>query len=80
MMGDPEIIIKTLAELKEHRDLIEEQLFDIVVYLPNGGATISEVWMLSPKQRNTLVKKINKYNKQKYGNEDDNYIVNRGQA
>jgi hypothetical protein len=54
---------------------IENGIYDIVVYMPNGGLSLEEAWYMSPKQRQIIADKIIDYNLKKYGKENE-YIVN----
>lgn len=73
-----EEVIKTLKNYKRESEAIENNIMELVMYMPNGGLSLEEGWMLSPKQRVHLVKKINDYMEKRYGNNNKDYIVNEG--
>lgn len=79
MIGDPDMIVETLENLKRQADNLENQVFDIVIHTPGGGISLTEAWDLSPGQRQKLVKKITEYQEAKYGSTSEKYIVNQGQ-
>ena len=59
MTLDGELIQSTIKSLEAEVEAIEDQIDDLVIYL-EGGITISEASMLSSKQRDRIIKKLNK--------------------
>jgi hypothetical protein len=74
MRGDPAEIVKTLEELEQDRNDLEDLLLDIVFNMPNGSLSIEDVWKLTPIERKKLVERINNLY-----SDDDDYIVKQGQ-
>lgn len=80
MTQPPETVVKTIDMLRTNQELIEDQIFDLIIHTPNGGITMEEAWALSYKQRNKLVRKINTYYEKQSGKNKSDYIVKDGQA
>lgn len=75
MISTPDQIIETLEVLKRGSKAIEEQIFDLAIYMPNGPISLNELYGMSPKQRNMLAGKLNTHYE---AQSKDTYIVNEG--
>jgi hypothetical protein len=75
MTSEPEEVVKTVQEMRDTCDTVENSIYDIVLYMPNGGLSLEEAWYMSPKQRQIIGEKILEYNLKKHGKENE-YIVN----
>jgi len=64
-VAEPEEIQKYLEQLGKHREDIEDQLMDIVYFMP--GIDWNSAWGLSSRLRNKIVKYIIKNKKAESG-------------
>lgn len=62
-----------LGRLRKDSQTIEQAITDLVVY-GNGSISWSEAWLISPGERDRIVKTLNKYLQQKAGKTPDEYL------
>lgn len=66
MGQDYDKIRNTIREMNKEVEMIESQIVDICYYM-KGGITWNDAWMLSPRQREKIVKSLSKKLQQEQG-------------
>ena len=59
--------------MRKDSETIQNVIVDLVIY-SNGAISWSEAWMISPAERDKLIKALNKYLQQKSGKSPDEYL------
>lgn len=62
-----------LGRLKKDSNIIEQAITELVIY-SNGAISWSEAWLISPGEREKLVKTLNTYLQKKSGKTPDEYL------
>lgn len=69
MVAEPEEIKNHIIKLNKESSDLEQQITELSIY--SGSVSYGEAWALSYKQRESIVKTINKKNKEESGDKTE---------